>query len=133
MTSAVLLPADLVLPLYSFRPNSVGAKPLKDETMNLKDKLVGRAGDVALAAAAVVAATAAAHAGADTTFSTTVTTLQGWAEGSLGKMAAVGGIAVALVGLIAKFDWRLIGGAIGIGLTAATGPAIVSGLATAIF
>ena len=45
----------------------------------------------------------------------------------------VGGIAVGLIGLVAKFDWRLIAGAVGIGLTAATGPAIVSGLASAIF
>ena len=48
-------------------------------------------------------------------------------------MASVGGIAVALIGLVAKFDWRLIGGALGIGLTAATGPAIVGSLATAVF
>jgi conjugal transfer pilus assembly protein TraA len=101
--------------------------------MNLKETLVRRTGDLALAAAVGVAATAAAHAGTDTTFGATVTTLTAWAEGSLGKMAAVGGIAVALVGLIAKFDWRLIGGAVGIGLTAATGPSIVAALASATF
>ena len=100
---------------------------------NLAQVLVNRSGDLALAAAAAVALTAAAQAGADTTFNTTVTTIQGWAEGSLGKMASVGGIAVALIGLVAKFDWRLIGGALGIGLTAATGPAIVGSLATAVF
>ena len=99
----------------------------------LAQVLVNRSGDLALAAAAAVALTVVAQAGADTTFNTTVTTIQGWAEGSLGKMASVGGIAVALIGLVAKFDWRLIGGALGIGLTAATGPAIVSGLATAVF
>ena len=100
---------------------------------NLAQVLVNRSGDLALAAAAAVALTVAAQAGADTTFNTTATTIQGWAEGSLGKMASVGGIAVALIGLVAKFDWRLIGGALGIGLTAATGPAIVSSLATAVF
>lgn len=99
----------------------------------LAQVLVNRSGDLALAAAAAVALTVAANAGADTTFNTTVTTIQSWAEGSLGKMASVGGIAVALIGLVAKFDWRLIGGALGIGLTAATGPAIVSSLATAVF
>jgi conjugal transfer pilus assembly protein TraA len=98
-----------------------------------RQHLVNRAGDVVLAGAVVLVATGLAMAGTDTTFGATTTTLQGWAEGSLGKMAAVGGIAVALIGLVAKFDWRLIAGSVGIGLTAATGPAIVSGLATAIF
>ena len=42
-------------------------------------------------------------------------------------------VAVALVGMVMKFDWRLIGGAAGIGLTAATGPGIVSALASAVF
>lgn len=100
---------------------------------NLRQALVNQSGNIALAAAAAVALTVAAQAGADTTFNSTVTTIQGWAEGSLGKMASVGGIAVALIGLVAKFDWRLIGGALGIGLTAATGPAIVGSLATAVF
>jgi conjugal transfer pilus assembly protein TraA len=91
------------------------------------------AGTLAIAAAALVVITGMAVAGTDTTFGATTTTIQGWAEGSLGKMAAVGGIAVGLIGLVAKFDWRLIAGAVGIGLTAATGPAIVSGLASAVF
>lgn len=95
--------------------------------------LANRAGDMALVGAVVLVATGMAMAGTDTTFGATTTTIQSWAEGSLGKMAAVGGIAVALVGLVAKFDWRLIAGSVGIGLTAATGPAIVSGLASAIF
>lgn len=95
--------------------------------------LADRAGDLALLCAVMVVATGLAVAGTDTTFNATTTTIQGWAEGSLGKMAAVGGIAVGLIGLVAKFDWRLIAGAVGIGLTAATGPAIVSGLASAVF
>jgi len=95
--------------------------------------LANRAADLALVCAAAVVVSSLAYAGTDTTFSATTTTLQGWAEGSLGKMAAVGGIAVGLIGLVAKFDWRLIAGAVGIGLTAATGPAIVSGLASAVF
>lgn len=90
--------------------------------------------EVAMAVASVaVVATASAHAGTDTTFSTTVTQLTDWAQGSLGKLAAVAGISTALVGMVMKFDWRLIGGAAAIGLTAATGPAIVTGLASAIF
>lgn len=95
--------------------------------------LADRTGDLALLCAVMVVVTSMAVAGTDSTFNATTTTIQGWAEGSLGKMAAVGGIAVGLIGLVAKFDWRLIAGAVGIGLTAATGPAIVSGLASAIF
>jgi conjugal transfer pilus assembly protein TraA len=98
-----------------------------------RQHLSDRVGDAALVAAALVVVTGIAVAGTDTTFAATTTTIQGWAEGSLGKMAAVGGIAVGLIGLVAKFDWRLIAGAVGIGLTAATGPAIVSGLASAVF
>jgi conjugal transfer pilus assembly protein TraA len=73
-----------------------------------------------------------ADAGTDTTFTPTVTRITGWTTGSLGKLAGVAGIATALVGLVAKFDWRLIGGALGIGLTASTGSTIVAGLATAV-
>lgn len=77
--------------------------------------------------------TSAAFAGTDTTFNTTVTQLTSWTEGSLGKLTGVAGVATALIGMVMKFDWRLIAGAAGIGLTAATGPSIVSGLASALF
>jgi conjugal transfer pilus assembly protein TraA len=101
--------------------------------VDVRQGLFHGAGNLAIAAAALVIVTGMAAAGTDSTFAATTTTIQGWAEGSLGKMAAVGGIAVGLIGLVAKFDWRLIAGAVGIGLTAATGPAIVSGLASAVF
>jgi conjugal transfer pilus assembly protein TraA len=103
--------------------------PMKISMKALKGAELAVAAGVAVAVVGV----AAANAGTDSTFSTTVTQLTGWASGSLGKLAGVAGIGTALVGLVAKFDWRLIGGALGIGLTAATGPAIVSGLATALF
>lgn len=74
-----------------------------------------------------------ALAGTDTTFSAATTKITAWTTGSLGKLAAVAGIGSALVGMVLKFDWRLIAGAAGIGLTAATGPGIVSTLATAVF
>lgn len=103
--------------------------------MKLKIKRAGViAGELLLAVAVASAiATTAAVAGTDTTFDTTVTQITDWSEGSLGKLAAVGGVAVALVGMILKFDWRLIAGAVGIGLTAATGPGIVTSLASATF
>lgn len=112
--------------LHSF----LGRRALAVQT---RQGLADRAGNLAIAAAALLVITGMAVAGTDTTFGATTTTIQSWAEGSLGKMAAVGGIAVGLIGLVAKFDWRLIAGAVGIGLTAATGPAIVSGLASAVF
>lgn len=86
-----------------------------------------------LVGAVAVAVTATAVAGTDNTFDSTVSQLTDWTEGSLGKLAGVAGVAVALVGMVMKFDWRLIGGAAGIGLTAATGPGIVSALASAVF
>ena len=88
---------------------------------------------VGTAVAAVAVLAVAASAGTDTTFNATTTVLTNWSTGSLGKLAAVAGIGSALVGLVMKFDWRLIGGALGIGLAGATGPGIVSGLMTATF
>lgn len=101
--------------------------------VEIPQRLANGVADAVLAGAVVLVVTGMAVAGTDTTFGATASTIQDWAEGSLGKMAAVGGIAVGLIGLVAKFDWRLIAGAVGIGLTAATGPAIVSGLASAVF
>lgn len=94
-----------------------------------------RAEDLMVGGAVVagLALAAAASAGTDTTFGSATTTLTSWSTGSLGKLAAVAGIASALVGLVLKFDWKLIGGAAGIGLAAATGPGIVSALTSATF
>lgn len=88
---------------------------------------------VGTVAAAALVLVGAAAAGTDSTFTTTTTTLTGWATGSLGKMAGVAAVGTAVVGLVMKFDWRLIAGALGIGLAASTGPGIVSGLMTATF
>ena len=94
-----------------------------------KDTLLTVASSVVLVGALAVAA----HAGTDTTFSAATTQMTNWANGSLGKATAVGGVIFALAGLIAKFDWRLCAAPAGIGLTAAVGPTIVSGMATATF
>lgn len=92
--------------------------------------------EILLLAAAVVLLVAyfgIAMAGTDTTFNAATTTLTNWTTGSLGRLAAVAGIASAVIGLVFKFDWRLIATAAGIGLTAAAGPGIVSALASATF
>lgn len=92
------------------------------------------AGQVAVAAVGCAAILAlGVHAGTDTTFASTTTTLTAWTTGSLGKMAGVAAIAVGIIGAILRFDWRLIAGSVGIGLAAATGPGIVSALVTATF
>jgi len=88
---------------------------------------------VAAAVILLLAMVSVAMAGTDTTFNAATTTITNWSTGSLGKLAAVAGIGSALIGMVLKFDWRLIAGAAGIGLTAATGPGIVSALATATF
>ena len=74
-----------------------------------------------------------AYAGTDTTFAATTTNLTNWTTGSLGKLAAVGAVAFGVVGAVARFDWKLIAGGVGIGLAASTGPGIVSGIMSATF
>jgi conjugal transfer pilus assembly protein TraA len=91
-------------------------------------------GELAIAVGVIgFLAAGAAQAGTDTTFTTSVTNLTTWTQGSLGKLAAVASLGVGVVGAILRFDWKLIAGAVGIGLAASTGPAIVSGLMTATF
>ena len=63
-----------------------------------------------------------AHAGTDTTFTSSVTNLTTWTQGSLGKLAAVASLGVGVVGAILRFDWKLIAGGVGIGLAAVLGP-----------
>lgn len=93
------------------------------------DTVVAAAIGVAIFAAAVVDASA----GTDTTFSATTTNLTNYTSGSLGKLAAIASLAVGIVGAVLRFDWKLIAGAVGLGMAAATGPGIVGGLVTAIF
>jgi conjugal transfer pilus assembly protein TraA len=101
--------------------------------MRLKQRAVRAAEGVCALALIGAIATVSAVAGTDATFGDTVGDLEDFASGSLGKLAGIAGLCTALVGMVLKFDWKLIGGAIGIGLTAATGPAIVTGLASATF
>ena len=100
----------------------------------LQTEKAKRIGEIAIAVALVSSGVATmAHAGTDTTFTTTVTNLTTWTSGSLGKLAAVASLGVGVIGAVLRFDWKLIAGAVGIGLAASTGPAIVSGLMTATF
>ena len=98
---------------------------------NHSTKRVAEVSAAALAVGAV--AVVGAHAGTDNTFSSTVTQLTTWTTGSLGKLAAVASIGFGIFGAIARFDWKLIAGGVGIGLAAATGPGIASALLAAPF
>jgi conjugal transfer pilus assembly protein TraA len=111
---------------------------MKIDTSNLRAILKREQVQNALGLTLMVGSTAAvmagmAHAGTDTTFTTTVTNLTNYTNGSLGKLAAIGSLAFGIIGAVARFDWKLIAGGVGLGLAAATGPAIVTGLATATF
>jgi conjugal transfer pilus assembly protein TraA len=100
----------------------------------MQSKRTKKIGELALAVALMGGVCAGmAHAGTDTTFTSSVTNLTSWTSGSLGKMAAVASLGVGVIGAVLRFDWKLIAGAVGIGLAASTGPAIVTGLMTATF
>ncbi len=73
-----------------------------------------------------------AFAGTDTTFNSATNSIRNYAQGSLGKLAAVATVAFGLVGVIARFDWKLIAAGVGVGLAASTGPGIVSAMVTAL-
>lgn len=71
-----------------------------------------------------------ALAGTDTTFASATTSITNYTTGSLGKLAAVATVAFGLIGVIARFDWKLIAAGVGVGLAASTGPGIVSAMVT---
>ncbi len=96
--------------------------------VKLQDVLV-----VGTAIGAVAIAASMASAGTDATFSPTTTILTNWSTGSLGKMAGVACVGVAVVSAIIKFDWKFFGSALGVGLAASQGPGIVAGLMSATF
>ncbi|GBF59091.1 hypothetical protein PbB2_02783 [Candidatus Phycosocius bacilliformis] len=73
-----------------------------------------------------------AFAGTDSTFASATTSITNYTTGSLGKLAAVATVAFGLVGVIARFDWKLIAAGVGVGLAASTGPGIVSAMVTAL-
>lgn len=88
---------------------------------------------IAVAAVAIAVIVAGpAFAGTDTTFAAATTSITNYTTGSLGKLAAVATVAFGLIGVIARFDWKLIAAGVGVGLAASTGPGIVSAMVTAL-
>ena len=92
---------------------------------------------VAGLAAAALLASGAVMAGADTTFGTSavgsgpVGTMTGWLEGSMGRMFAVGSLAVGrAIGIVKQ---SVMSGAVGTGiaLAASAGPTVLGAIFTA--
>ena len=86
---------------------------------------------VAVATAALLAS-GAVMAGADTTFGTSavgsgpVGTMTGWLEGSMGRMFAIGALAVGLGVGIVKQSVMAVAIGVGIALAASAGPSVLS-------
>jgi conjugal transfer pilus assembly protein TraA len=80
---------------------------------------------------ALAAASGLAMAGADTTFSTPVSTLTTWMTGSMGKMFAVGALAVGLGIGIVKQSVMSVAVGTGIALAANAGPGVLSAIFSA--
>ena len=97
-------------------------------------KKVGKKGAVVAGAAGMMALrVGAAHAGTDTTFDSVVTTVQSWAEGSLGKVLAIGSLVVGGGYAVASQSLRAAVTAVGLALTMAYGPGVLGGIFTATF
>jgi|TARA_R110002049_G_scaffold308941_1_gene515061 conjugal transfer pilus assembly protein TraA len=78
-----------------------------------------------------VMAGATALAGTDTTFSAAATNVTGWLEGSLGQTIAIVSLAGGVLVSAIQFRWQVLAASVGVALTAALGPGIVSGMVTA--
>lgn len=74
----------------------------------------------------------AVYAGTDSTFGTTATgplgTITGWMSGSMGKLFALGCLAVGLGVGIVKQDIMAVAIGIGMALAASTGPSVMNGI-----
>ena len=93
---------------------------------------------VAGLAAAALLASGAVMAGADTTFGTSaagsgpVGTMTGWLEGSMGRMFAVGSLAVGLAIGIVKQSVMSVAVGTGTALAASAGPTVLGAIFTAV-
>ena len=95
---------------------------------------VGKKGAVVAGVAGMMALRAgAAHAGSDTTFDSIATTVSDWAQGSLGKVLAIGSLLVGGGYAVASQSLRAAVTAVGLALTMAYGPDVLGGIFTAIF
>lgn len=86
---------------------------------------------VAVAAACMVSLNA--YAGADATFNTPAQTLTTWLTGSMGKLFAVGSLAVGLGIGIVKQSVMSVAVGTGLALAASSGPSVLAGIFSATF
>ena len=86
---------------------------------------------LAIVGLGLAAASGLAMAGTDTTFGTPVSTLTTWMTGSMGKMFAVGALAVGLGIGIVKQSVMSVAVGTGIALAANAGPGVLSAIFTA--
>lgn len=71
-----------------------------------------------------------ALAGTDATFSTATSTVTNWIEGSMGKLAAIGALAVGVVTAMVTHKLQSAAVAGGIALVASIGPSVINGIFT---
>lgn len=69
-------------------------------------------------------------AGTDATFSTATSTVTNWIEGSMGKLAAIGALAVGVVTAMVTHKLQSAAVAGGIALVASIGPSVINGIFT---
>lgn len=79
-----------------------------------------------------IALAASAIAGTDTTFSGPLTSITNWMTGSMGKLFALGSLAVGLGIGIVKQSVMAVAVGVGLALAASTGPGVLSGIFSAV-
>jgi len=104
------------------------------ELIQKAKRLSKKAAPVACAVGVGTAVVAAkAHAGSDTTFDDITSTIQGWSEGSLGKLMSIGTLLVGGGMAIATQSVRTAVSAVGLALALGYGPNVLASLFSAIF
>lgn len=106
--------------------------------MNFKQLTLGaekgsQMGSLLLAGGAATLAATAAIAGTDATFDPANTMVNGWIDGSGGKLITGVAILFAMVNIVTRFNWQVVLGALAVGVTAGIGPDIVGGFVTGTF
>ncbi|NEX91221.1 hypothetical protein [Caulobacter sp. 17J65-9] len=107
---------------------------MKSKTEDMRARKLGAAAAVVGLAVGICALSATGViAGTDTTFDPATAQVEGWINGSLGKLVTIAAIGSAVVNIVTAFNWKFIAGALGVGVTAGLGPQIAGSFVTAIF
>jgi len=106
----------------------VRALPLKSFNFGISKKAVV----TGLVMAGIVVAAQVVQAGNDATFNVALTMITDWLEGSLGKLIAIAGLAIGLVGGIARGNLMAAATGVGMAIVGSAGPAILTGVFAAV-